>query len=113
MAVGAEVHTTRAVVRPYNGRMLRSVLVIEDDAAIRRGVIDALKYDGFSTFEAADGEAGLKAALQVDCDLVLLDLALPKMHGLEILKEVRRVRPTLPIIILTAMGTEKDRVAGL
>jgi len=93
--------------------MLRSVLVIEDDAAIRRGVIDALKYDGFSTFEAADGEAGLKAALQVDCDLVLLDLALPKMHGLEILKEVRRVRPTLPIIILTAMGTEKDRVAGL
>ena len=113
MAAATDVHTTRAVVPPYNGRMLRTVLVIEDDAAIRRGVIDALKYDGFSTFEAADGEAGLKAALQVDCDLVLLDLALPKMHGLEILKEVRRVRPTLPIIIMTAMGTEKDRVAGL
>ena len=113
MPAVSDVHTTPAAAPPYNGRMLRTILVIEDDAAIRRGVVDALKYDGFTTFEAADGEAGLKAALQVDCDLVLLDLALPKMHGLEILKEVRRVRPTLPIIILTAMGTEKDRVAGL
>lgn len=93
--------------------MQRSVLIVEDDAAIRRGVVDALKFGGFNTFEAADGEAGLKSALQVDCDIVLLDLALPKMSGLEILKEVRRTRPTLPIIILTAMGSEQDRVAGL
>jgi DNA-binding response OmpR family regulator len=93
--------------------MLRTVLVIEDDAAIRRGVVDALKFEGFTALEAADGEAGLKSALQVDCDLVLLDLALPKLHGLEILREVRRVRPTLPVIVLTAMGNEKDRVAGL
>ncbi|MCA8913099.1 MAG: response regulator transcription factor [Planctomycetes bacterium] len=93
--------------------MQRSVLIIEDDAAIRRGVVDALKFEGFHTFEAADGEAGLKSALQVECDIVLLDLALPKMHGLDILKEVRRVRPTLPVIVLTAMGDEKDRVAGL
>ena len=93
--------------------MQRSVLIVEDDAAIRRGVVDALKFGGFHTFEAADGEAGLKSALQVDCDIVLLDLALPKMSGLEILKEVRRTRPTLPVIILTAMGSEQDRVAGL
>ncbi|MCZ7608098.1 MAG: response regulator transcription factor [Planctomycetota bacterium] len=93
--------------------MLRTVLVIEDDAAIRRGVVDALKFEGFTALEAADGEAGLKSALQVDCDLVLLDLALPKLHGLEILREVRRVRPTLPVIVLTALGNEKDRVAGL
>jgi len=93
--------------------MQRTVLIIEDDAAIRRGVADALKFDGIATHEAADGAAGLKAALQVDCDLILLDLALPKMSGLEILKEVRRVRPTLPVIILTAMGNEQDRVAGL
>lgn len=93
--------------------MQRSVLIVEDDAAIRRGVVDALKHGGFHTYEEGDGEAGLKAALQVDCDLVLLDLALPKMNGLEILKEVRRVRPTLPVIILTAMGAESDRVQGL
>src|SRR5690606_21089710 len=96
---GGFVQTTlnsqaRATPLPYNGRMLRTVLVIEDDAAIRRGVVDALKFEGFTALEAADGEAGLKSALQVDCDLVLLDLALPKLHGLEILREVRRVRPT-------------------
>jgi DNA-binding response OmpR family regulator len=91
----------------------RTILVVEDDAAIRRGVVDALKHEGYTVFEAADGETGLRNALQVDCDLVLLDLALPKISGLDILKEVRRVRPTLPVIILTAMGAEKDRVAGL
>ncbi len=91
----------------------RSILVIEDDAAIRRGVVDCLNFDGYSVFEAGDGETGLRNALQVDCDLVLLDLALPKIAGLEILKEIRRVRPTLPVIIMTAMGAEKDRVAGL
>ena len=93
--------------------MTRRILVIEDDAAIRRGVVDALSFDGYGIFEAGDGETGLKHALQLDCDLVLLDMALPKLHGLEVLKEVRRVRPTLPVIILTAMGAEKDRVAGL
>lgn len=105
-----ETHTHRSA---YNALMQRSVLIIEDDAAIRRGVVDSLKFEGFVTYEAADGEAGLKAALQVECDIVLLDLALPKMHGLDILREVRRVRPTLPVIVLTAMGNEKDRVAGL
>lgn len=113
MTTGLKLETARATPLPYNGRMLRTVLVIEDDAAIRRGVVDALKFEGFTALEAADGEAGLKSALQVDCDLVLLDLALPKLHGLEILREVRRVRPTLPVIVLTAMGNEKDRVAGL
>jgi DNA-binding response OmpR family regulator len=91
----------------------RAILVIEDDAAIRRGIVDSLKHEGYGVFEAGDGESGLRNALQVDCDLVLLDLALPKLPGLEILKEIRRVRPTLPVIILTAMGAEKDRVAGL
>lgn len=93
--------------------MKRSVLIVEDDAAIRRGVTDALKFGGYATFEAADGESGLKTAMQVDCDLVLLDLGLPKLGGLEILREVRKARPTLPVIILTAMGNETDRVAGL
>lgn len=90
-----------------------SVLVIEDDNAIRRGLCDALRAGGYAVSEAADGETGLRSALQVDCHLLLLDLALPKLPGMDILREVRRVRPTLPVIILTAMGAEKDRVAGL
>src|SRR5205807_2954804 len=63
--------------------------------------------------EAADGERGLAEALRRGVDLVLLDLLLPRRDGLEVLVEIRKVRPTLPVIILTARGTEEDRVRGL
>ncbi len=89
------------------------ILVVEDDAAIRRGIVDALHFDGFHAVEAADGKAGMALALEVDCELVLLDLVLPGKHGLEILQAIRQDRPTLPVIILTALGEEADRVRGL
>jgi DNA-binding response OmpR family regulator len=89
------------------------ILVIEDDPAIRQGIVDALKFEGFEALEAGDGERGLDMAVKVDCDLLLLDLILPRRDGLEILKEVRAARPTLPVIILTARGEERDRVQGL
>src|SRR5205807_5276153 len=63
--------------------------------------------------EAADGERGLAEALRRGVDLVLLDLLLPKRDGLDVLAEIRKVRPTLPVIILTARGAEEDRVRGL
>lgn len=93
--------------------MARTILVVEDDSAIRRGLVDALRSEGYSVFEEADGETGLRAAQRVDCHLLLLDLALPRRSGLEILREVRRTRPALPVVILTAMGSESDRVQGL
>jgi len=89
------------------------ILVVEDDAAIRRGIVDALRFEGFHAVEAADGKAGMALALEVDCALVLLDLVLPGKHGLEILQAIRQDRPTLPVIILTALGEEADRVRGL
>jgi DNA-binding response OmpR family regulator len=89
------------------------ILVIEDDAAIREGLVDALRFEGYATFEAADGDAGLEMAVQAGCDLVLLDLVLPGRDGLDILRAVRETRPTLPVIILTARGDESQRVAGL
>lgn len=89
------------------------VLVIEDDPAIRRGIVDALHFEGFETFEAGDGRTGLDRAVGVDCDLILLDLVLPGGDGLDILRAVRATRPTLPVIILTARGEEGDRVEGL
>lgn len=89
------------------------ILVVEDDAAIRRGIVDALRFDGFHAVEAADGKTGMALALEVDCALVLLDLVLPGKHGLEILQAIRQDRPTLPVIILTALGDEADRVRGL
>ena len=89
------------------------ILVIEDDVPIRRGIVDALKYEGYDPLEADNGEDGLELALRTDCDLVLLDLVLPRRQGLAVLEEIRRIRPTLPVIILTAKGGEDDRVKGL
>ncbi len=90
-----------------------AILVVEDDAAIRRGLVDALRYAGHIVHEAADGEAGLAAALKLDVDLVLLDLLLPRKDGFEVLAELRRARAAVPVIVLTARGAEEDRVRGL
>src|SRR5262245_3879203 len=92
---------------------LARVVVVEDEQAIRRGVCDALRASGYTVVEAADGAVGLEEAVRQGVDLVLLDLLLPKRDGLDVLAEVRKVRPTLPVIILTARGTEEDRVRGL
>ena len=73
------------------------VVVIEDEPAIRRGVVDALQATGYQVTEAADGVRGLEEAVRQGVDLILLDLLLPKCDGLEILAEVRKVRPTLPV----------------
>ena len=91
----------------------RMILVIEDDSAIRRGIIDALEFSGEKTLEAADAKTGLEKAVRLDYDLLLLDLQLPRGDGLDILKTLRASRPTVPVIILTARGSEDDRVKGL
>lgn len=98
-----------------------TVLVIEDDTAIRRGVVDALVSEGYATLDAGDGTAGLKLAIEGEWNLLLLDLVLPRVptpgrrpgSGLDILRAVRDTMPTHPVIILTAMGAEEDRVRGL
>src|ERR1700704_3244087 len=91
----------------------QQILTVEDDAAIRRGIVDSLRFAGYTPFEAARGDTGLKLALERSYDLLLLDLVLPGCDGLDILREVRTVRPTQPVIILTARGEEQDRVTGL
>jgi DNA-binding response OmpR family regulator len=91
----------------------RQVLVVEDDAPIRRGLVDALDAHGYLPVEAGDGPTGIQLALSRPVELVLLDLMLPGCGGLEVLAQVRDARPTLPVIILTARGEENDRVAGL
>jgi len=91
----------------------RTVLVVEDDPAIRRGIVDALKFAGYTVAEAADGASGLEAACAGGADLVLLDLMLPKKNGFEVLSELRASGSNVPVIILTARGMEQDRVRGL
>src|SRR5690349_22189945 len=92
---------------------LPHIVVVEDEPAIRRGVCDALRVIGYPVTEAADGDTGLEAALRRDVGLVLLDLLLPKRDGLDVLAELRKARGNLPVIILTARGSEEDRVRGL
>jgi DNA-binding response OmpR family regulator len=91
----------------------KQVLVVEDDAAIRQGIVDALKFNGYLVMEAKTGNTGLEIAVRASYDILLLDLILPERDGLEILRELRQVRPSIPVIILTAKGDESDRVAGL
>jgi DNA-binding response OmpR family regulator len=89
------------------------IVVVEDEPAIRRGLVDALRLTGYEVSEAADGRSGLKEAESGGVDLVLLDLMLPLMDGFQVLAELRRKFPARPVIILTAKGGEDDRVRGL
>lgn len=89
------------------------IVVIEDEQAIRRGIADALRTSGYDVCEAADGLTGLQEAQRPGVDLVLLDLMLPRLGGLDVLKELRNKCSAVPVIILTARGSEDDRVRGL
>jgi DNA-binding response OmpR family regulator len=90
-----------------------AILVIEDDPAIRRGIVDVLEYAGYKTLEAADGHAGMETALKANYRLLLLDLVMPGPSGFEILSALKKKRPGQAVIILSARGEENDRVRGL
>ncbi len=90
-----------------------TILVIEDDPAIRRGLVDVLEYAGYKTLEAADGHAGMDLALKANYRLLLLDLVMPGPSGFDILEAIKRKRPGQAVIILSARGEENDRVRGL
>lgn len=94
-------------------RHLRTVLVIEDDPAIRTGLLDALAFAGYQTTAAAHAREGLQQAVAAELDLVILDVVLPDGSGFEVLQEIRRCRPRLPVIMVTARGAEPDRIFGL
>jgi DNA-binding response OmpR family regulator len=91
----------------------QSILIIEDDPALLRGLSDNFRAQGYEVRSASDGNAGLAAALSEPPDLVLLDIMLPKLNGYEICRRVREQRLELPIIMLTAKGQEEEIVRGL
>ncbi|MBL8859219.1 MAG: response regulator transcription factor [Planctomycetes bacterium] len=91
----------------------RSICVIEDDPAIRRGLVDSLTFAGFTVHACADGDSARRTLAHTDLDLVLLDVVLPGLDGIEYLPTLRAARPTLPVILVTARGAEEDRVRGL
>ena len=89
------------------------ILVVEDDAAVRQGIVDALSFSGYEVISAADGREGMERALKASYQLLLLDLVMPHYSGFEVLEALRKERPGQPVIILSARGEEADRVKGL
>ena len=89
------------------------VLLIEDDARIREIVERGLGSRGFVVTSAADGTVGLDLAQKLEVDVVLLDLMLPGLSGLEVLEGIRVAKPRLPVVALTALDDTRSKVAGL
>jgi DNA-binding response OmpR family regulator len=94
-------------------RPAERILVIEDDPSILRGLQLNLGMEGYAVRSATDGEAGLALARAERFDLLVVDLMLPRLSGLEVIRELRRDDPDLPVLILSAKGQESDKVAGL
>jgi DNA-binding response OmpR family regulator len=93
--------------------MRRRLLVVEDDRTLRQALTFSLTREGYEVTAAADGEAGLEAARSERLDLVILDVMLPGMSGVEVLRVLRSEGVATPVIFLSAKGDEIDRVVGL
>jgi DNA-binding response OmpR family regulator len=89
------------------------ILIVEDEPAMVAGLRDNFEFEGYDVISAEDGVAGLERALADDPDLVVLDVMMPKMSGLDVCKQLKARRPSIPIIMLTARGQEIDKVVGL
>lgn len=90
-----------------------TILVAEDDPAVRQGVVDALTFSGYKVMAASDGRQAMNYALSTQYHLLLLDLVMPHHSGFEVLEALKNNRPGQPVIILSALGQEADRVKGL
>ena len=87
--------------------------MVEDEASLREGIVDLLAGDGHQLVAVGDGVAGVEAGLRDPFDLVVLDLMLPRLDGMEVCRRLRAARPGTPILMLTARGSEDDKVRGL
>lgn len=96
-----------------SGANNKRILVIEDDAALLRGLKDNFEQQGYQVRTANDGQKGLDALLLEPPDLLLLDLMLPRVNGFEVCRVARSRKLEMPIIMLTARGQEEDIVRGL
>ena len=103
----------RGRLRDGGADVARTILVVEDDASIAIGLRINLEKEGYRVLVAEDGEQGLALARDHSPDLVILDVMLPRLNGLEVLDALRREGREMPIIVLSARSGEMDKVAGL
>jgi two-component system alkaline phosphatase synthesis response regulator PhoP len=89
------------------------ILVVEDEPKMVAGLRDNFEFEGYEVITAADGVEGLQRALDEAPDLIVLDVMMPRLSGLEVCKQLRAQRGSIPIIMLTARGQEVDKVVGL
>lgn len=90
-----------------------SILIVEDEPALVRGLRDAFAAKGFEVLTATDGAAGIEVALEKTPDLILLDIMLPRVNGYEVCRAIRERKIEAPILMLTAKGQEEDIILGL
>jgi len=100
-------------VAAQNANGKTRILIVEDEPAMVAGLRDNFEYEGYEVISAGDGVEGLDRALADNPDLVVLDVMMPRMSGLDVCKQLKIKRPSLPIIMLTARGQEIDKVVGL
>jgi two-component system alkaline phosphatase synthesis response regulator PhoP len=93
--------------------MKSKILIVEDEPAMVAGLRDNFEYEGYEVISAGDGVTGLERALKDSPDLIVLDVMMPRMSGLDVCKQLKAQRPAVPIIMLTARGQEIDKVVGL
>jgi two-component system copper resistance phosphate regulon response regulator CusR len=91
---------------------IKKILIVEDDLRIAQNISKGLMEKGFDTEIAYDGKIGVKLAISNPYDLILLDLNLPELNGYEVCSEVRKRKPSIPIIMLTALGETEDKIEG-
>lgn len=112
--VAVEPLAMAATETPLNGTSTRTrILIVEDEPAMVAGLRDNFEYEGYTVISAGDGVDGLEKALNEEPDLVILDVMMPRMSGLDVCKQLKARKPSLPIIMLTARGQEIDKVVGL
>jgi two-component system OmpR family response regulator len=102
----------RVVMRRADGNPI-NVLVVDDEAVLAEMVSMALRYEGWNITTAADGASAISAARNTRPDAVVLDIMLPDMSGLDVLRQLREHSPHLPVLLLTAKDAVEDRIAGL
>ena len=89
------------------------ILVVEDDLSILTGLSMNLRFEGYEVLQAQDGRTGLARAMDDQPDLVLLDVMLPELNGYEVVRELRQRGNEVPVVIVSAKGSERDKVTGL
>ena len=89
------------------------ILIVEDEPNMVSGLRDNFEFEGYDVITAQDGVSGLSRALDESPDLVLLDVMMPRMSGLDVCRQLKSKRPSIPVIMLTARGQEVDKVVGL